>query len=111
MFFFAACARALSLSFTMWEKRASHHSSSIFCPSPTRPTYPHAVTRRTHADRFLDQFTERVDLNTRAYFAWVYTIRWLGFRLDVVVAMVLMATCFFSVAAKEYSNSIGGFHF
>lgn len=50
---------------------------------------------------------ERVDVNTRAYFAWVYVTRWLGFRLDVVVAMVLTASCFFSVAVNEYSDSIG----
>ena len=58
-------------------------------------------------DRFLNQFTERVDLNTRAYFAWVYTARWLGFRMDMVVMMVLIASCFFSVAMNEYSNSVG----
>ncbi len=62
---------------------------------------------RSLAARFLDEFTERVDLNTRAYFAWVYTIRWLGFRLDVVVAMVLVATSFFSVALNEFTDSIG----
>eukprot|EP00752_Nemacystus_decipiens_P006715 g6038.t1 len=56
--------------------------------------------------RFLGQFMERVDLNTRAYFAWVYVTRWLGFRLDMVVAMVLTASCFFSVAVNEYSDSI-----
>lgn len=58
-------------------------------------------------ERFLEQFMERVDLNTRAYFAWVYVTRWLGFRLDVVVAIVLAASCFFSVAVNEYSDSIG----
>lgn len=58
-------------------------------------------------DRFLGQFTERVDLNTRAYFAWVYTARWLGFRMDMVVIMVLIASCFFSVAVNEYSDSVG----
>eukprot|EP00752_Nemacystus_decipiens_P006704 g6027.t1 len=56
--------------------------------------------------RFLHQFTERVDLNTRAYFAWVYTARWLGFRMDMVVIMVLIASCFFSVAVNEYSNAV-----
>lgn len=58
-------------------------------------------------DRFLHQFTERVDLNTRAYFAWVYAARWLGFRMDMVVIMVLIAACFFSVAVNEYSDSVG----
>ena len=58
-------------------------------------------------DRFLKQFTKRVDLNTRAYFAWIYTARWLGFRMDVIVVMVLIASCFFSVAINEYSSSIG----
>lgn len=58
-------------------------------------------------DRFLHQFTERVDLNTRAYFAWVYTARWLGVRMDMVVLMVLIAACFFSIAVNEYSDSVG----
>ncbi|CAM9122833.1 unnamed protein product, partial [Ectocarpus sp. 4 AP-2014] len=56
--------------------------------------------------RFLSQFTERVNLNTRAYFAWVYTARWLGFRMDMVVIIVLTASCFFSVAVNEYSSSV-----
>ncbi|CAN0142706.1 unnamed protein product [Ectocarpus sp. 6 AP-2014] len=56
--------------------------------------------------RFLGQFTERVNLNTRAYFAWVYTARWLGFRMDMVVIIVLTASCFFSVAVNEYSSSV-----
>lgn len=58
-------------------------------------------------DRFLNAFTERVDLNTRAYFAWVFTARWLGFRMDMVVIIVLIASCFFSVAVNEYSDSVG----
>ncbi|CAM9996930.1 unnamed protein product, partial [Ectocarpus fasciculatus] len=57
-------------------------------------------------NRFLSQFTERVDMNTRAYFAWVYTARWLGFRMDMVVIMVLTASCFFSVAVNEYDDSV-----
>ncbi|CAM9967371.1 unnamed protein product, partial [Ectocarpus sp. 12 AP-2014] len=57
-------------------------------------------------DRFLSQFTERVNMNTRAYFAWVYTARWLGFRMDMVVIIVLTASCFFSVAVNEYSDSV-----
>ncbi|CAM9523069.1 unnamed protein product, partial [Ectocarpus sp. 13 AM-2016] len=55
---------------------------------------------------FLSHFTERVNLNTRAYFAWVYTARWLGFRMDMVVIIVLTASCFFSVAVNEYSRSV-----
>ncbi|CAN0352627.1 unnamed protein product, partial [Scytosiphon promiscuus] len=49
--------------------------------------------------RFLVQFTERVDTNTRAYFAWVFT--GLGFRMNAVVIVVLAASCFFSVAVNE----------
>ncbi|CAM9122992.1 unnamed protein product [Ectocarpus sp. 4 AP-2014] len=45
-------------------------------------------------------------MNTRAYFAWVYTARWLGFRMDMVVIIVLTASCFFSVAVNEYSDSV-----
>ncbi|CBN77893.1 conserved unknown protein [Ectocarpus siliculosus] len=60
-------------------------------------------------DRFLSQFTERVNMNTRAYFAWVYTARWLGFRMDMVVIIVLTASCFFSVAVNEYSDSVVSF--
>ena len=59
------------------------------------------------AGRFLRQFTDRVDTNTRAYFAWVYTARWLGFRMDILVVIVITASCFFSVAVNEYSESVG----
>ena len=55
----------------------------------------------------MKQFTERVDTNTRAYFAWVYTARWLGFRMDIVVSIVIAASCFFSVAVNEYSQDVG----
>ncbi|CAM9253787.1 unnamed protein product, partial [Hapterophycus canaliculatus] len=55
---------------------------------------------------FLNQFTERVDRNTRAYFAWVFTARWLGFRMNIIVIILLTATCFFSVAVNQYSNSV-----
>lgn len=77
---------------------------------PILSSHPRPLPRGVpppRTDRFLSQFTERVDLNTRAYFAWVYTARWLGFRMDMVVIMVLIASCFFSVALNEYSDSVG----
>lgn len=55
----------------------------------------------------MKQFTDRVDTNTRAYFAWVYTARWLGFRMEVVVTIVTTASCFFSVAVHENNGSVG----
>ena len=66
--------------------------------------FPNVYAR---AGRFLRQFTERVDLNTRAYFAYLYTARWLGFRFHMVVTIVLIASCFFSVAVHEYSGALG----
>ncbi|CAN0530571.1 unnamed protein product, partial [Scytosiphon promiscuus] len=59
------------------------------------------------AGRFLKDFTERVDLNTRAYFASFSTARWLGLRLHLIAAMILSASCFFSVAVHQYSGAVG----
>lgn len=48
-----------------------------------------------------------MDANSRAYFAYIFTARWLGFRMDMVVIIVLAASCFVSVAVNEYSQTIG----
>ncbi|CAM9423380.1 unnamed protein product, partial [Choristocarpus tenellus] len=56
--------------------------------------------------RFLSLFMDRVNLNTRAYYAYIFTARWLGFRMDMVVLIVLIGSCFFSVAVNENSSSI-----
>ena len=58
-------------------------------------------------DRFLKQFTKRVDLNTRAYFDWICMLHWLGFRLDVNVLIILTGSCFFSTAISESNSLIG----
>lgn len=55
----------------------------------------------------MKQFTERIDYNTRAYFACLSTGRWLAFRLHVVVIIMLTASCFFSVAVNEYYEALG----
>lgn len=55
----------------------------------------------------MKRFTERVDVNTRAYFACLSTSRWLAFRLNVVVIIILTASCFFSVAVNELSGDLG----
>lgn len=55
----------------------------------------------------MKRFTEKVDGNTRAYFACLSTGRWLAFRLHVVVIIMLTASCFFSVAVNEYSGALG----
>lgn len=74
---------------------------------PFAAPWPPGPFAAPNIDRFLKRFTERVDLNTSAFFAWVYTARWLGLRLDMVVIMVLTASCFLSVAVSEYSDSVG----
>ncbi|CAN0151598.1 unnamed protein product, partial [Discosporangium mesarthrocarpum] len=56
--------------------------------------------------RFMEDFKLKVDLNTRAYFAYIFTARWLGFRMDMVVFIVLTASCFLSVAVNEMGTGI-----
>jgi ATP-binding cassette subfamily C (CFTR/MRP) protein 4 len=54
--------------------------------------------------RFLEEFSARLDLNTRAFYAFIFTARWLGFRLDVIVILILSAACFISVALNEFAS-------
>lgn len=48
-----------------------------------------------------------MDMNTRAYFAYIFTSRWLAFNMDLIVIMVLTASCVSSVAYAQYNKSVG----
>lgn len=52
-------------------------------------------------------FIKRLDLNSRAYFAYIFTARWLGFRLDLVVILLLSGSCFLSVVVNEFGGNVG----
>lgn len=81
-------------------------------PSPRRP-HPHLLVAtcpllaRPAPGRSLGLFIRRLDQNSRAYFAYIFTARWLGFRLDLVVIILLTASCLASVIVHEYSGAIG----
>ncbi|CAM9207978.1 unnamed protein product, partial [Sphacelaria rigidula] len=56
---------------------------------------------------FLTAFLRKVDDNTRAYFAYIFTSRWFGFRLETVALVVLTVCCFVAVAVSEYREAAG----
>lgn len=57
--------------------------------------------------RFLAMFIQRLDLNSRAFFAYIFTARWLGFRLDLAVILLLSGSCFLSVVVNEFGGNVG----
>lgn len=52
-------------------------------------------------ERFLKRFLGLLDCNIEAYFAYLFTGRWLGFWMDMVVWLLLAAAAFFSVAVSK----------
>ncbi|KAK9764427.1 hypothetical protein K7432_008067 [Basidiobolus ranarum] len=52
-------------------------------------------------DRFLDMFITAENENCRAFFMYLCSARWLGFRLDILAAIFLTITAFASVAARQ----------
>lgn len=82
------------------------HDVFLLCVFQPCPAAPLLLVDRSE-ERFLSRFIRRIDANTRAYFAYIFTARWLGFRMDMVVIIVLTASCFVSVAVNEYSKGIG----
>jgi ABC-type multidrug transport system fused ATPase/permease subunit len=50
---------------------------------------------------FLDMHKLLVNNNCRAFFAFIATSRWLGFRLDVIATVLLMVSTFGAVACAE----------
>lgn len=58
------------------------------------------------AGDFTHMFRENVNNNTRAFFCFIATSRWLGFRLDIIVALLLVATTFITTGLKESNSGI-----
>lgn len=50
---------------------------------------------------FLDMHKVLINDNCRAFFSFIAASRWLGFRLDVIVTVLLMLSTFGAVACKE----------
>lgn len=57
-------------------------------------------------DRFNRMMSNLINANGAAYFAFVAVSRWLGFRLDVIVVVLLMVSTFGAALAKEYNAGI-----
>jgi ABC-type bacteriocin/lantibiotic exporter with double-glycine peptidase domain len=55
---------------------------------------------------FTTQFNEYINKNASVYFAFVAVSRWLGFRLDTIVVVLLLVSTFGATAAKEYNAGI-----
>lgn len=58
-------------------------------------TYPGA------AERILAQFSELHDHHTQTWLTYTVTGRWLGFRLDLIMSFLAVATAFSSVAQRD----------
>ncbi|KAK9692619.1 hypothetical protein K7432_014250 [Basidiobolus ranarum] len=56
-------------------------------------------------DRFLDMFIAAENENCRAFFMYLCSARWLGFRLDTLAATFLTITAFASVAVRETQSA------
>ena len=50
------------------------------------------------------QFFKLIDINSRSWYSFLMVSRWLGFRLDLECAMILIATSLGSVIVRQYSN-------
>ena len=57
-------------------------------------------------DRFNQVMRNLINANGSPYFAFVAVSRWLGFRLDVIVVVLLMVSTFGAALAKEYNAGI-----
>ncbi len=53
-----------------------------------------------------ESFQRLIDRNSRVWFAFLLVSRWLGFRLDMQSALVLMAVAFVSVGLKDSVNVV-----
>ena len=56
--------------------------------------------------RFNQLFRELLNKNASSFFCFVAVSRWLGFRLDVIVVVLLMVSTFGATLAKEYNAGI-----
>ena len=64
-----------------------------------------AVRAFGQAGNFQRRFLGRLDKNTRSYFAFICTSRWLGYRLDAMSFLLLAACTLLAAAAYESSGS------
>ncbi|CAM9405941.1 unnamed protein product [Chrysoparadoxa australica] len=55
--------------------------------------------------RFNQEMRQAIDENTKAWYSFIASSRWLGFRLDAIVVVLLLVATTFSVALKEYGNN------
>jgi hypothetical protein len=55
---------------------------------------------------FTQEHKQLLNANTRGYFCFVATSRWLGFRLDAMAVALLAASTFGSVAAYKFTDAV-----
>ena len=55
-------------------------------------------------DRVGPQFFRLIDTNSRTWYSFLMVSRWLGFRLDLECAFILIATSLGAVIVRQYSN-------
>jgi len=58
------------------------------------------------AGDFTHMFRENVNNNTRAFFSFIASSRWLGFRLDVIIVLLLVAATFITTGLKESNSGV-----
>ncbi|ORX94321.1 P-loop containing nucleoside triphosphate hydrolase protein [Basidiobolus meristosporus CBS 931.73] len=56
-------------------------------------------------ERFFDMFIDAENENCRAFFMYLCSARWLGFRLDILAATFLTITAFASVGARDTQSA------
>merc|ERR1712023_81301 len=54
--------------------------------------------------RVAPQFFKLIDTNSRSWHSFLMVSRWLGFRLDLECAFILIATSLGAVIVRQYSN-------
>ncbi|CAF3792548.1 unnamed protein product [Rotaria sordida] len=56
-------------------------------------------------DDFMNMFMERIDTNSRAYFALLAAARWFSFQLSNMVSLLILVTAILAVALRHQINS------
>jgi ATP-binding cassette, subfamily C (CFTR/MRP), member 1 len=54
---------------------------------------------------FMNLFMKKVDHNNRAWYAYLYLSRWIGFRLDFVSSLMVLTATLGAVGVKSTTNS------
>jgi hypothetical protein len=52
---------------------------------------------------FKNEFNNRLDANTRAFFSFLAVTRWFGFQLDAIVVVLLIVSTFGAVIAIDFN--------